>query len=116
VLSPYLWSCSNHYSSGKYIADGTWSDTAVSKQIGAAVLIRRLEQKNEIGPLQESFSQSSKPYFVFSNKILERVDDLQKFLNSFEGIALRVDGHPGKKTSDAVKKLFGYYLKGDKRE
>ena len=42
VLSPYLWSFSNHYHSGKYVADGTWSDTAVSGQSGAAVLLRRM--------------------------------------------------------------------------
>ena len=43
VLSPYLWSFSNHYIKGKYIADGTWSDTAVSNQCGAAVLLKALE-------------------------------------------------------------------------
>ena len=42
VLSPYLWGCSNHYARGKYVADGAWSDTAVSRQAGAAVLLRRL--------------------------------------------------------------------------
>jgi lysozyme family protein len=34
TLSPFLWSGTNHYISGKYISDGSWSDTAVSKQIG----------------------------------------------------------------------------------
>lgn len=42
VLSPYLWSFSNHYSSGKYVADGKWSQSAVSGQVGAMVLLRRL--------------------------------------------------------------------------
>jgi lysozyme family protein len=42
VLTPYLWSFSNHYIRGKYIADGTWSDTAVSNQCGAAVLLKSL--------------------------------------------------------------------------
>ena len=51
VKSPYLWSFSNHYTQGKYIADGTWSDTAVSGQGGAAVLIKRLEQRGEISIL-----------------------------------------------------------------
>jgi lysozyme family protein len=41
VLSPYLWSFSNHYTKGKYIADGTWSDTAISNQCGAAVLLKK---------------------------------------------------------------------------
>jgi lysozyme family protein len=43
VLTPYLWSFSNHYIKGKYIADGTWSDTAVSNQCGGAVLLKGIE-------------------------------------------------------------------------
>jgi len=49
VLSPYLWSYSNHYTKGKYVADGTFSLTAVSKQCGVAALLRRMA---EIGTLQ----------------------------------------------------------------
>ena len=40
VLSPYLWSGSNHYTSGKYISDGTFSKKAISKQIGGALIIK----------------------------------------------------------------------------
>ncbi len=50
VLSPYLWSFSNHYDRGKYIADGTWSETARSRQCGAAALIRRLEERGRSPP------------------------------------------------------------------
>ena len=32
VPSPYLWSFSNHYTRGKYVADGRFSPTAVSQQ------------------------------------------------------------------------------------
>jgi lysozyme family protein len=110
VLSPYLWSYSNHYHSGKYIADGTWSDTARSRQCGAAILIKRLEELGEI-----SFSTIKKPIFIYSTKEVEHADTLQVFLNQFDGIALRVDGWPGKKTSAAVKELFGYYLQKDPR-
>jgi lysozyme family protein len=42
VPSPYLWSFSNHYTKGKYVADGKFSPTAVSQQVGAAVLLKRL--------------------------------------------------------------------------
>jgi lysozyme family protein len=42
VPSPYLWSFSNHYARGKYVADGRFSATAVSQQCGAAVLLKRL--------------------------------------------------------------------------
>jgi lysozyme family protein len=42
VKSPYLWSYSNHYTAGKYVANGRWSSAAVSAQCGAMVLIKRL--------------------------------------------------------------------------
>ena len=42
VPSPYLWSFSNHYTRGKYVADGHFSPTAVSQQCGAALLLKRL--------------------------------------------------------------------------
>jgi lysozyme family protein len=44
VLSPYLWSFSNHYTRGKYVADGKFSATAVSQQCGAALLLKRLQE------------------------------------------------------------------------
>ncbi|PTY03021.1 hypothetical protein DB346_07110 [Verrucomicrobia bacterium LW23] len=39
ILSPYLWSMSNHYTRGKYVSDGEFDSAAVSKQVGAAVLL-----------------------------------------------------------------------------
>lgn len=44
TLTPYLWSGSNHYTRGKYVADGKWSATAVSGQSGAMPLIKRLAE------------------------------------------------------------------------
>lgn len=44
TLSPYLWSGSYHYTSGKYIADGKWSSSAVSKQAGCMPLLRVILQ------------------------------------------------------------------------
>ena len=109
VYSPYLWSFSNQYIKGKYIADGTWSETAASLQIGAVVLLRRLEERKEI-PSFSALPASKKPFFTFSKKKEPRADDLQRFLNTFDGVTLLVDGAPGMKTSEAVKKLFGNYL------
>lgn len=42
TLSPYLWSGTNHYARGKYVADGQWSSTAVSGQSGAIALLKQL--------------------------------------------------------------------------
>jgi lysozyme family protein len=114
VKSPYLWSFSNQYTQGKYIADGTWSDTAVSRQCGAAVVIKRLEQRGEINVLTGQIAAHVIP-LRHANGVIDRGEDLQRFLNTFPGISLRVDGWPGDNSSDAVKQVFGFYLEGDPR-
>jgi lysozyme family protein len=119
VLTPYLWSFSHHYSAGKFIRDGEFSPTAVSRQCGAAVLLRRLAEKNvvEFG----SQLEANEPLVQFSEKlpkdptVAERVRELQRFLNTFPGIFLRVDGVPGPRTSDAHRKVTGRFLAGDLR-
>lgn len=40
--SPYLWSYTQHYVSGKYVADGKYDPKAVSKQPGVAALMKGL--------------------------------------------------------------------------
>jgi lysozyme family protein len=42
IPTPYLWSGSQHYRKGKYVADGVFDPEAVSRQVGAAVLLRAL--------------------------------------------------------------------------
>lgn len=38
--SPYLWSGSQHYTRGKFVADGVFDPNAIDTQLGAAVLIK----------------------------------------------------------------------------
>jgi lysozyme family protein len=52
VKSPYLWSYSNHYTRGKYVADNQWSPTAISQQCGAMVIIRRLDDLGAVRVLR----------------------------------------------------------------
>ena len=42
VNSPYLWSATNNYQKGKFVRDGVFDPNAVSAQIGAMALLRRL--------------------------------------------------------------------------
>jgi lysozyme family protein len=42
ILSPYLWAGTNHYSEGKYTADGHFDAIAVDRQPGAAGLLKLL--------------------------------------------------------------------------
>lgn len=51
VNSPYLWSGTTLYGTlpniGKYVADGVWSSTAISKQVGAAAILKILYEEEE---------------------------------------------------------------------
>jgi lysozyme family protein len=123
VLSPYLWSGSSLYTSGKYIADGTWSDTATSKQDGAAVLLRRLAEREHIEFAdQPAPAPSDAPLVVnYATKassnpvVVQKTEDLQRWLNTFPGVFVKVDGVAGRRTSEAYRKITGSYLKGDPR-
>ncbi len=42
VSTPYLWSATNNYQKGKFVRDGVFDPNAVSGQIGAMALLRRL--------------------------------------------------------------------------
>ncbi|MBK6706755.1 MAG: hypothetical protein IPG54_04415 [Sphingomonadales bacterium] len=48
VPTPYLWSFSNHYERGKFVADGKFSQTAKSQQCGAAVMLKLLADAGDI--------------------------------------------------------------------
>lgn len=48
IHTPYLWSFSNQYSKGKFVADGVWDANAVSKQCGAATMLKALLDKGVI--------------------------------------------------------------------
>jgi lysozyme family protein len=48
INSPYLWSFSNHYTSGKFVQDGRYDPTAVSRQCGAAVMLKALVAAGDI--------------------------------------------------------------------
>ena len=129
VKSPYLWSFSNHYTSGKYVKDGKWSDTAKSQQCGAATILRRLAEKQVINfnnngvPALGNTAATSGPNVsslaplvrYAPNTFSQVAADLQEALNKLPGIFLKVDGLAGKRTSDAVKRLTGSYLAGDPR-
>lgn len=45
IISPYVWSKTNHYKAGKYASDGVYDPNLVDKQVGVAPLIRYLTDK-----------------------------------------------------------------------
>ena len=77
--SPYLWSYSNHgVGTGKYVVDGRYDPDAVSRQVGAMVLIGRVMdltdwRPGEAGDTPDEFSGRARR---------GAVRRLQRFLNS----------------------------------
>ena len=53
--SPYLWACTNHYSRGKFVADGKFDPLAVSQQCGAMALFKRMEEIGDLVLLPKDF-------------------------------------------------------------
>lgn len=130
VRTPYLWSFSNHYTRGKFVADREFSPTAVSKQCGAAVMLRRMAETGAIRfdaagiprPDAPSDPTTADPIGEFAPLVRFSTTDksanaeaLQRALNTFPGIFVKVDGVPGERTSDAFKKVTGHFLLGDPR-
>lgn len=116
VLSPYLWGFSNHYLSGKYVKDGVWSDSAVSQQCGAAVLLRRMAERGHIQLAPTPAAAAVPAYSTTKPKdrgMLAQVEALQTWLNSFPHIFLKIDGVPGKRTAQAYRQVTGKRLPGD---
>jgi lysozyme family protein len=113
VLSPYLWSFSQHYQKGKYVADGRFDRAAVSQQCGAAVVLRRMVDRDLIPTWNTT---STGPLFRYSNDtVAPRGVALQRFLNTLPGIDLEEDGQLGPASSQAVQRAFGHLLAGDPR-
>ena len=95
--SAYLWSFSDIYRGGKYVADGVWSSTATDKQAGVMPLIRRMAE------LDASIKIGVAPALASAgNRTLRRGDKgedvarLQRLLN------IGVDGDFGPATEQAV--------------
>ena len=120
INSPYLWSYSNHYTKGKYVKDGKFSPTTVSKQCGAAVLLRRMFEKQiaaDDTPVTDRtalIKNLGAEVNYSPSRYVAKAEELQKLLN-LNGAHIRVDGKAGQNTSDAYKAVTGEFLSGDPR-
>ncbi|MGQ0801349.1 MAG: hypothetical protein ACT4NL_14725 [Pseudomarimonas sp.] len=119
--SPYLWSFSHHYQRGKFVADGQFDPAAVDKQCGAATLLRRLAERQQIQFADEPKLDQAPIVVAFASAMpttaleIEHAEALQHWLNTFPGVYLRVDGWPGTRTSNAFRAVTGSWLPGDPR-
>lgn len=115
IYSPYLWSYCQHYNKGKYVADGHFDPEAISKQCGAAVLLKALENSGEkIEAEPETSKRNLFKVPLAPSTYNPDAVALQYLLNEY-GYKLNPDGHAGNKTSEAVYNFSGKYLPGDNR-
>ncbi len=119
INSPYLWSYSNYYTKGKYGDDGVYNSELVSQQCGAAVLLRRMSEKQvavsgETDTITQIKQLGAHVQYDPQNYHAD-AENLQTLLNTV-GLHLRVDGKAGDNTSAAYKQISGVYLDGDTRQ
>ncbi len=113
VLSPYLWSFSQHYQRGKYAADGKFDTQLISQQCGAAVLLKQLDFFTPAQPLlaEHLNTPNAITQLPYPNILINRssqksnlVTLIQQRLNALGyQPSLQPDGHFGAKTEHAVK-------------
>lgn len=117
--SPYLWSFSNNYTKGRFVRDGEFDPEAVSKQCGAAVLLKRMLERNidldlTIGvgqdPVTEPGSSDSGEHPMYPGRIIKLeandasiVRPLQLRLKALGCGDLKGTGFFGQNTETAVK-------------
>lgn len=113
INTPYLWSGTNHYVKGKYVADGKYDAEAVSKQIGAVPILKRfLERKLiSVDPMMEQMAVKFAP-----GKKNEAGEKLQRMLNEVEGVSVGVDGFVGPQSAEAFYRVSGSFLEGDPKK
>lgn len=124
VPSPYLWGRSYHYVRGGYARDGQWSDSYVNRQLGVAVLLRRMTELGLIAfdavgsptpPEEASVWARFEGVRYGPRRVSELARELQRTLNLFPEIQLLEDGRAGPLTSAAFRRVTGRYLVGDPR-
>lgn len=92
------------------ITDGRKSDP------GGSLSMTMCEYRNFLKEYYGMTAQSKKtPFVPYSLSEEFGVVEIQRMLNTVYGYSLIADGIPGRKTSDAIKELFGFNLKGDPR-
>jgi peptidoglycan L-alanyl-D-glutamate endopeptidase CwlK len=105
IHTPYLWSFSNHYAKGKFVRDEVFDPDAVSKQCGAAVILRRLLEMKAINRKQLSLGRVLKQSLQKAPKTKHEhqtmtLDTTIRAVQKELGVT--VDGRPGPETWRAI--------------
>ncbi len=98
IHTGYLWAGTNHYSCGKYVADGKWDGTHVDTQLGIVPVMKRMAALDPSLDLPAD-SQTPAPASIPALTIAQ----IQHALNVAGDGPLDEDGSLGMKTRAAIK-------------
>ena len=133
INTPYLWSFSNNYEKGKFVADHVFDPEAVSKQCGAAVLLKAMEERGidlslkvtDVAPIlvpivEDAADDAENP--LYPGRIIKLgendravVRPLQLRLNELGCGDLKGTGFFGNNTEEAVKVFQARFTDNDGR-
>jgi lysozyme family protein/peptidoglycan hydrolase-like protein with peptidoglycan-binding domain len=104
VNSPYLWSFSNNYHGGKYVADGVFNPSVVDRQCGAMPIIKQIMAFDPAANFQVSAIPTSfaVPIVLALGSRGDRVTQLQNALKQRGYPVGDIDGIYGSMTQGAV--------------
>ena len=118
INTPYLWSFSNQYTKGKFTADSHFDPEAVSKQCGAAIVMKKIIEKDAgtsgAADITTQIKALGEQVIFHPGHFHNNAKQLQQMLNA-TGKQLLVDGLAGRNSSDAYFSVAGKFLKGDPR-
>ncbi len=103
IASPYLWSFTTQYRSGKYVADGVWSKAAVSQQCGGMALLKALM---EIDPTGVDLAVKTVDVPAFPKAEIQQLSSAAAARKSFSVKLLF--GALVSKALEYVEKVFGF--------
>jgi len=107
VPSPYVWSGSNHYISGKYVADGQYDPAVVDRQLGAGVLYLALKDIRMVQTIVDDVpTLHTTTHPKASGATIEDMKELQRALAKTGFYGGVIDGLCGAKTRAAAKEAF----------
>jgi len=99
IYTGYLWAGTNHYTRGKYVADGVWDPGHVDEQLGIVPLMKRLA---ELDASLDLPGPEASPAAALPNFLLSPVS-IQQALNALGFGPLVEDGNIGRLTRAAIR-------------
>ncbi len=113
INSPYLWSFTDLYKTGKYVADGVYNSAAVSEQCGAVAILKAMR----IGDVMSDLANSIQPFAAFAPTLVRTLgsaasglairalaEALEEPTATPEAVQARLDAKPLSGIADALRK------------